>query len=486
MHRVSKLAVCGFVLLLALVSSPVPAAEPGAEIDRLLGAYHALGQLNGSALVARDGKVLLSRGYGLANMEWGIPNAPDTKFRLGSITKQFTSMLVMQLVAEGKLATSTTVAEALPYYRKDAGGAVTIHQLLSHTSGIPSYTSNPDFRRLVSRNPFGTEEFVTSYCSGDLEFAPGSKYRYSNSGYFILGAIVEHVAGKSYEQVLRERILGPVGMKDTGYDHWETVLAKRAAGYERVGGAYRTARYLDMSVPGAAGGLYSTVEDLLRWDQALYGDALLPAELKRTMLTPVLEEYAYGWRVAQAPVGPGKQTRTLVSHGGGIDGFTTLITRVIDERILIVTLNNTGDAPHEAIAMGILDIVHGRTPPAPKRPLGEELLAVIEKDGAEAGVRRYRELKATQKDVYDFGEPVLNTVGYTLLARGRTDAAIAVFRLNADEFPQSGNVYDSLGEAQMAAGAKEDAIRSYARSLQLDPSNRNAVDQLAKLIAVAP
>jgi CubicO group peptidase (beta-lactamase class C family) len=482
MGHVRKAVVCA-ALAVVLVVPAASAVERGAEIDRLFGAYQALGQLNGSVLVAQEGRVVLARGYGLANMEWSIPNAPDTKFRLGSITKQFTSMLIMQLVAEGKLATSTTVADALPYYRKDAGGGVTIHHLLSHTSGIPSYTSDRDFRAKVARNPYGTQEFVTSYCSGELEFAPGSKYRYSNSGYFILGAIIEHVTGKPYEQVLRERILAPVGMKDTGYDHWETVLPKRATGYDRVGGAYRTARYLDMSVPGAAGGLYSTVEDLLRWDQALYGDVLLPAPLRTTMFTPVRDNYAYGWRVSTEPVGPGKQGRTLVSHGGGIDGFTTLITRVIEDRTLIVTLNNTGDAPHEAIAMGILDILHGRTPPVPKRPLGEELLAVIDKDGAEAGVRRYRDLKATQKDVYEFGEPVLNTLGYTLLASGRTDAAIAVFRLNAEEYPESGNVYDSLGEAQMAAGSRDDAIRSYARSLELDPSNRNAVEQLTKLMA---
>ena len=483
MVRGTKAVAWTVLVVVSLLSVPAAAGEPGAEIDRLFAAYHSLGQLNGSVLVAKDGHVVLARGYGLANMEWGIPNAPDTKFRLGSITKQFTSMLIMQLVAEGKLATSTTVAEALPYYRKDAGGAVTVHQLLSHTSGIPSYTSLPDFRSTVSRNRFGTKEFVTAYCSGELEFAPGSKYRYSNSGYFILGAIIEHLTGKPYEQVLRERILDPVGMKDTGYDHWETVLPKRATGYERVSGGFRTAQYLDMSVPGAAGALYSTVEDLLRWDQALYGDALLPAPLKSVMFTPVLENYAYGWGVRKAPVGPGKQERTLVAHGGGIDGFTTLITRVIEERTLIVTLNNTGEAPHQAIAMGILDILHGRTPPAPKRQLGDELLAVVEAKGADAAVARYRELKATQKEVYEFAEPVLNVLGYQLLGQGNVAAATAFFRLNAEEYPDSSNVYDSLAEALMAAGSKTDAIRNYARSLELDPANRNAVEQLAKLMA---
>jgi CubicO group peptidase (beta-lactamase class C family) len=479
-RAVTTAALAAFVL----VTSPAPAAGPGAEIDRLLGAYHALGQLNGSVLVAQEGRVVLARGYGLANMEWGIPNAPDTKFRLGSITKQFTSMLIMQLVAEEKLATSTTVAEVLPYYRKDAGGGVTIHHLLSHTSGIPSYTSSPEFRSKVARNPFGTKEFVTSYCSGELEFAPGSKYRYSNSGYYILGAIIEQVTGKPYEQVLRERVLDPVGMKDTGYDHWETVLPRRATGYDRVAGAFRTARYLDMSTPGAAGALYSTVEDLLRWDQALYGDTLLPAPLKSLMFTPVLDNYAYGWEVRQAPVGDAKQPRTLISHGGGIDGFTTLITRVIEDRTLIVTLNNTGDAPHEAIAMGILDILHGRTPAQPRRALGEELLAVIESGGTEAAVRRYHELKTKEKDLYNFAEPQLNTLGYALLGSGKVDAAIAIFQLNVEAYPESGNVHDSLAEAQMEAGRKDDAIRSYARSLQLDPANRNAVDQLAKLMAL--
>lgn len=460
------------------------AGDRTAEIDRLLTRYHELGQLNGSVLVAQGDTVVLARGYGLANMEWGVRNAPDTKFRLGSITKQFTSMLIMQLVAEGRLQTSTTLAEALPYYRKDSGGKVTLHHLLSHTSGIPSYTSHPDFRAKVSRNRYGTQEFVTTYCSGELEFEPGSTYRYSNSGYFILGAVIEQVTGQPYELALKQRILDPVGMKDTGYDHWETVLPRRATGYERDGRAFRTANYIDMSVPGAAGALYSTVEDLRRWDLALYGDTLLPAPLKAQMFTPVLERYAYGWGVRQAPVGPGKASRTLIAHGGGIDGFTTLITRVIEDRTLIVTLNNTGEAPHQAIAMGILDVLDGRTPPAPKRQLTEELQAALDSGGVEAAVARYRELKAKQRESYEFAEPVLNVFGYSLLGRGNIAAAIAIFSLNVEEYPDSSNVYDSLAEAQMAAGAKSDSIRSYARSLELDPGNTNAIAQLAKLAAM--
>ena len=152
-------------------------------------------------------------------------------------------------------------------------------------------------------------------------------------------------------------------------------------------------------------------------------------------------------------------------------------------RLLVVTLNNTGDAPHEAMATGILDILAGRTPASPRRALGEALLAVIESDGIDAAVRRYHELQTKEKALYDFAEPQLNTLGYALLGSGNVDAALSIFQLNVEAYPESGNVYDSLAETQVEAGRKEDAIRSYARSLQLDPSNRNAVEQLAKLMA---
>ena len=466
------------VAIAALSAGAAGAADRAGEIDLLLGRYHALGQLNGTALVAVHGTTILARGYGLANAEWGIANAPDTRFRLGSITKQFTSMLIMQLVQEGKLATATTLADALPYYRKDTGARVTIRQLLSHTSGIPSYTAQPGFFANVSRNRFATEEFVTTYCSGDLEFDPGTSYRYDNSGYFILGAVIERATGKPYEVALKERILDPLGMADTGYDHFETVLARRATGYERTPAGLHTAAYLDMSIPGGAGGLYSTVEDLARWDRALYGDALLAPALKTEMLTPVLSGYAYGWSVRPAPDGSG---RTLVWHGGGINGFSSLIWRVVDDRTLIVLLNNTGEAPLEAIAAGILDVLAGRTPPAPKRPIVGELATVLEARGAEAAAARYRELRTKEPDAWDFGEEQLNLLGYQLLGAGKVDAALAVFTLNVESYPKSANAYDSLAEAEMAAGTREQAIRDYARSLELDPHNTNAIDQLLKL-----
>jgi CubicO group peptidase (beta-lactamase class C family) len=215
-------------------------------------------------LVSDHDEVIFKKGYGLANREWGIPNAPDVKFRIGSITKQFTSMLVMQRAGKGTIKLEGHLSDYLPYYRKDTGSKVTIHQLLNHTSGIPSYTDDPKFFPEVSRTFYAVDDFVQRFCSGDLQFEPGTKFHYDNSGYFILGAILEHVAGKPFEVLLKESIFAPLRMNDTGYDHFDVIVPRRATGYERGLGEIDNAPYLDMALPYAAGALYSTVEDLYK------------------------------------------------------------------------------------------------------------------------------------------------------------------------------------------------------------------------------
>src|SRR5436190_989355 len=310
-----RLVLVAFTVLLFQVS--VLAQDKARQIDELVSVYNKYGQFNGSALVAEHGNVILKKGYGLANMEWNIPNEPDTKFRLGSITKQFTATLILQLAEQGKLKLDGKVSDYLDSYRKDTGGKVTIHNLLSHTSGIPNYTASQGFFQNVSRNPYGVADFIKQYASGDLEFEPGTKFNYSNSGYFLLGAIIEKVTGKPYEQVLKENIFDPVGMKNTGYDHYDQVINKRAAGYIKTPQGYRNAPYLDMTIPYSAGSLYSTVEDLYLWDQALRGDKLLSAKSKEAMFHPNLSEYGYGFVITKASLGPAKVEVPVIEHNGG-------------------------------------------------------------------------------------------------------------------------------------------------------------------------
>ena len=248
------------------------------KLDKLISAYAEYGKFNGSVLVAEKGKVIYKKGFGLADMEWNIPNQPDTKHRLGSITKQFTAMVIMQLVEQGKLKLDVPISAYLPDYPKKNGDVITIHHLLTHSSGTPNMTSFPGFIKNISRNSYSPVQLVNLFADSTLQFEPGKKFAYSNSGYILLGYIIEKVTGKSYEQVLQENIFTPLKMNNTGYDHHRSVLKNRASGYEKNGRHYVNANFIDMSVPYAAGALYSTVEDLYLWDQALYGNQLLRKE----------------------------------------------------------------------------------------------------------------------------------------------------------------------------------------------------------------
>jgi CubicO group peptidase (beta-lactamase class C family) len=467
------------------------AQDKAAKIQEVLSLAHKYGQFNGSALVAENGKVLYKGGFGLANMEWGIPNTPETRFRLGSITKQFTAVLALQLVEQGKLKLDAKLSDYLPDYRPDTGQKVTIHHLLTHTSGIPSYTGLPGFFADVSRNPYKVDEFVKKYASRDLEFAPGTKYSYNNSGYFLLGAIIERVTGKPYEQVLKENILGPAGMKNTGYDRHDTIIERRAAGYVKTPDGYVNAPYLDMSIPYAAGSMYSTVEDLYLWDQALYTDRLISARSRELMFKPFLENYAYGWVVTDAPFKAGDQPVQVITHGGGINGFNTTIVRFVGQKNLIVMLDNTSQGRNlERLSAAVGKILYDQPYEPPKMSIADVLLKTIGEKGVEAGVAQYRDLKAKQAPAYDFGEPELNGLGYRLLQTGRVREAVEIFKLNVEAYPEAFNTYDSLGEGYMVAGEREQAARNYKRSLELNPNNTNAAAMLKRLesapVAVDP
>jgi CubicO group peptidase (beta-lactamase class C family) len=463
----------------------VPAAEAATrqqEIDRLVTKYHQLRQFNGAVLVADEKGIVHKKAYGQANFEWQVPNAPDTKFRLGSITKQFTAMVILQLVAEGKLKLDDTLTTHLPDYRKDTGDRITISHLLHHTSGIPSYTSLPGFIQNESRNPYTVADFVKKFASGNLEFEPGTKWAYNNSGYFLLGAIIERLTGMTYAQALQQRVFDPLGMKNSGYDVSETVLPKRASGYRLGPDGYANAPYLDMTIPYAAGALYSTVEDLYLWDRALYLDKLLPAPLKQQMFTPGMNQYAHGWIVKPLKLNDGAREIATVSHGGGINGFSTLLIRAPERKELVILLDNTsrGDKLEE-LATGVLSILHGLPPRQPRVSIGEVVRAAIEKSSVAEGIARYKDLKATKANDYDFSAKELNRVGYQLLGAGRVADAIEIFKLNVEMFPSDGNVYDSLGEAYMVSGNKEQAIANYRRSLELTPGNTNAAEMLKRL-----
>ncbi|GAA3929085.1 serine hydrolase [Hymenobacter algoricola] len=364
------------LLLLSLLtlSCTTQAQNKTKPFDAVIGQYVKAGQFNGTVLVAEHGKVVFSKGYGLANREWSQPNAADTRFRIGSLTKQFTAMLVMQLVEKGQLKLDAPISTYLPDYPKPGGDRITLHHLLTHTAGIPNYTAQPTFKA-ASIQPTTPTAFVSSFASLPLEFAPGASYHYSNSGYFLLGTIIEKVTGKPYAQVLSEQILQPLRMQDTGYDLPGTVLPRRAAGYDRNGQEYANIPYIDMGVPYAAGALYSTVQDLYKWDQALYTTQLLSEAGKATMFRPVKNGYGYAWITSKGVMD--KDTVSLLWHNGRVNGFGANLMRAPQDRNLVVLLDNEGGAHVEDMTMDLMRVLYGRPATGPKAaPAAPKAIAV--------------------------------------------------------------------------------------------------------------
>jgi CubicO group peptidase (beta-lactamase class C family) len=471
--RFSGLYALCFVLS-ALCSSGQTKVD---KLDKLISTYANYGKFNGSVLVAEKGKVIYKKGFGLADMEWNIPNQPDTKHRLGSITKQFTAMLIMQLVEQGKLKLDVPISTYLPDYPKKNGDIITLHHLLTHSSGTPNMTSFPGFVKDFMHNSYNPLQLVNLFADSTLEFKPGERFAYSNSGYILLGYIIEKVTGKSYEQVLQENIFSPLNMHNTGYDHHATLLKNRASGYEKVGQNYVNAKFIDMSVPYAAGSMYSTVEDLYLWDQALYGNQLLRKENKELLFAKHIpsggSHYGYGWGIGEISLGNTAERIQTVGHGGGINGFNTQITRIPSDKSFIVLLNNTGGAPLNDMTNAIAAILYDKSYDLPKRSVAYSVADRIEKEGIPAALAYYSGIKDSIG--YYLNENEMNSTGYQLLQAGKLKEAASIFKLNTQAFPKSSNVFDSYGEALMALGNKTEAIENYKKSVKINPGNENGI-----------
>jgi CubicO group peptidase (beta-lactamase class C family) len=339
------------LLATACLAQDKTSNDSAARMEQVIQSYVANQQFMGTVLMAQDGKVLIDKGYGFANLEWQLPNTPTTKFRLGSLTKQFTAASILLLEERGKLK----VEDPVKKYMADAPAAwdkVTIFHLLTHTSGIPSLTSFPDFqaRKGESMTP---EKLVAWFRDKPLEFEPGEKWNYSNSGYILLGYLIEKISGQTYSDFVQQNIFTPLGMKDSGYDSNAAIIVHRAAGYTQgLKGPVNTA-YVDMTIPFSAGALYSTTEDLLRWEQGLFGGKVLTAASLTKMTTPFKQDYAFGLGVVT------NNGRKVITHAGGIEGFNTQLSYYPDDKLVVAVLANLNGPFAGQIAGKLAQVAHG-------------------------------------------------------------------------------------------------------------------------------
>jgi D-alanyl-D-alanine carboxypeptidase len=333
------------VLLAASGRTLLRTAEAGtdealaAKIDAVMAETYKPGEPGAAIIVRKDGRTVLRKGYGMADLELGIPIAPDMVFRLGSITKQFTAVSILMLAQDGMLGLQDEITRFLPEYPTQ-GRTITVEHLLTHTSGIQSYTDLPEWLPLW-RNDMTLTELIDLFKDKPMQFEPGARWAYNNSGYILLGAIIEKVSGRTYEQFVNERIFKPMGMASSFYGSAERVIPRRIPGYQKGRGGFVNAPYLSMTQPYAAGSLLSTVDDLAVWSDAVFSGKLVKKEWLAKAFTPYKlaggesTGYGYGWFIADF------SGHRSIEHGGGINGFTTYEMTLPEDRIFIAILTNS-------------------------------------------------------------------------------------------------------------------------------------------------
>jgi len=418
---------------LALIALPTcglaQEADLAAYADKLLTDAYPATEPGAAVLVVKDGKTVLRKGYGLANLELGVPIQPDMVFEIGSVTKQFTAASILMLAERGLLSVDDEITKHLPDYPTH-GQKITIDHLLTHTSGIPSYTGMPEWIGKV-REDLKVEQLIAMFKDKPLEFAPGERWAYNNSAYVLLGAVIEKVSGKTYEDFVEQEIFKPLGMTRSSYGRNTEVVPGRVEGYDEGKDGYTRARYLSMTQPYAAGSLLSTVDDLARWSDALWaGKVIKPESLKR-MLTPAKlssgrsTRYAYGLGVGEYA------GKTLVEHGGGIFGFVSDTLRVPDEGIFVAILSNNADSnpQPEALAFRIAAKALGQ-PIESRQTLKLDPKALDEYVG-----------------VYRFSERVTRTIsrdGHRLFSQRNGGEKFEILAIGEDHFLYEGGANEIL------------------------------------------
>ena len=329
------------------------------KLDALIDAYAKLYKFNGSALVAKNGVILLNKGYGYRNATDKVANNEQTIFQLGSVTKQFTSAVILKLQEEKKLSVSDKLSKYFPGYPK--GDSITIEQLLTHTSGIYNYTNDGKFMANEVTKSANREMMMALFKDKPLDFSPGSSWSYSNSGYSLLGYIIEAVTKKPYEQAVRKYIFTPLKMTHSGFDFTHLKSNEKAIGYFKLNDKEKVeAPIVDSSVSFSAGAIYSTTGDLYLWHKALQKNNILSREQQEKAYTPVKNRYGYGWSIDSI------EGKRRVSHGGGIHGFITTIARVSEDDICIVLLSNASNTTVGEISKSIFAILYGKEYELPK------------------------------------------------------------------------------------------------------------------------
>jgi CubicO group peptidase (beta-lactamase class C family) len=464
-----------FLFVLSIAQSPASKNKlhsKSKRIDQFMSSIHKSGQFMGAVLVVEKGKIIYKNGFGYANVKTKEKFTPSTPCYIGSISKQFTAAGIVILREKGKLDYEQSIRNyftSLP----ECYQQVTIRHLLQHSSGLALFDDFPGMRE---NDVFSILQKQTA-----LRFTPGSKFEYCNANYTLLGMLIEKIVDQNLDHFLTSNVFVPCGMKNTYVDLPSVTNRKRATGYYLFGDEYNYSTYI-----GGAASVVSTVEDLYKWDQALYQPTIISKESLDEIFTAGKNNwdnreygkqgYGFGWFVS------GDETNRIVQHDGGFAGFRAYIERQINKRNSIIFVSNVRHELIGKIREGIVHIMNDETYEIPKTSAANWILARSKNIGIKQAISDYRSATKTKDSSnFYFSERECNSLGYYLLRNNKSIDAIELFKLNTEQFPSSGNVFDSLGEAYLKTGDNEKALACYRKAFELDPSNSNAADMIKKI-----
>ncbi len=459
---------------------PLAAQSKKDRLKEIMSTYHKFNMFDGSVLVAENGKVIYKDAFGMANREWDIPNTTDTKFMIGSVSKQLTSLLALIQAQKGLINLDKTISDYLPTFSKKNGSRITVRQLMSHSSGIPNYDIIKDFFPRISRQNFTREEYIKLYMDSALVFEPGTGYYYSSWGYFTLGYILEKATGKSYAQLMKDDIFTPLGMNSSGSYFHTQVVSKRATGYDYSLGDYTSSDFRDQSNTMGTGDLYSTVEDLFKLHIALTNHTLINEKLTEEMFTPGIRpwRYGYGWFNQQFKYTDTDSVFTNY-HLGMTDGFLSFMVRIPSTNSLIVFLCNSSPTHFFGIATNLLKALYNK-PVKLKQPVHKVMETIVKTDGVIKAVEAYKKMAADTANYY-VDWLALDQLGGQLYALKRYDEARVIYENNALAFPARDMVMVNLANTYLELGRKKDAVIYYKKALELNNNYQEARNRLKEL-----
>jgi len=455
------------------------------ELRTLADEYHQLGLFQGTVLVARGDTVLLRAAYGYADVEHAVPNVPGTRFRLASVTKQWTAAAVMRLVESGELELDTRLGEVVAGLPSEpaSAGSVTVHQLLSHSAGMIR-----DIDRFSAKDmgdEFTMSAMIDIVGGASFEFEPGSSWAYSNAGFVMLAAMIESVMGMAYGDAMQSLCFEPLGLADTGHELTGPVLERRARGYQALPDGFANAPFENKSYVTGAGSLYSTVDDLFTWTRALLTGRVISIEALDEMFTVQAGNYGYGWFLGDAIGGfpeAGGARGKVVHHDGGCPGFDTRVILYPEHEVVAIALANARPSSGGVMAAALADMVLGLEVRRPSVTADDQICRLAIRDGTEAARIRWEALQASKA-----GPDIMPTAAAIsgrarrYLDSNQPHKALRIFELIADLYPDDASSWEGLGEAHLAMGDRETAIELYRMAVALDPQLTSTREKLAAL-----